>query len=127
MATKTIKVSTTVKTADLLAAEYLAIREAQAQLDARKEAVQSEVRTLMTDGTLQTNTGTFSLQLRRSLDWSLDAVKDIMGRNWTAFVKADAALLKERMKTVDEIGVALTATATVKEVEAFTFKEKRGV
>jgi len=108
---------------DDLAAAYAEVQAEEKALAERKSALQSEVRARLIDGKLETGAGTFRLEERKSLSWSVEDVKDIMGRAWTSFVKADDAVLRERMRSGDVTSEILAKFAAVRTVEAITFRK----
>ena len=109
--------------AELLAQEYILIKEAQDALDERKETMQAKVRENLVNGRLEASQGTFTEVERNSYSWSLDAIRLALLDQHQAFLAPDNALLRIRMKTADEAGAMLTASATVSTSHAITFKK----
>lgn len=101
-----------------LAAEYLQLTASVKEATERLDAIKADVKARAASGEkLVCAEGAFVIQERRSLSWTLDAVKGFFGRNWTAYVKPDDKMLK----AVSDERVAALADVTV--VEAVTFKK----
>ena len=110
-------------TADDLAAKYLIIQDEIKLLEQRKSELQEIIYAIMgNEKQIDTQFGSFIIQERRTLSWSLDSVRDVMGKTWPAFVKADDKILRARMATKDNIGCLLESTAKVALTNALTFK-----
>lgn len=120
MNTKTKKLITApVIMADDLALAYLKVQEAEKELIERKAEIKEHVLRIMGKrSVLETEHGTFRLESRESLSWSLEAVKGFFGPKWTAFIKADDKLVKAKMETMPE----LKKLADVRVVEALTLR-----
>jgi hypothetical protein len=108
---------------DSLAQRYLALKEQEEALKAEREALNEEVRAHVVDNKLVTSHGTFTIQTRRTMSWSLSALKSILGREWVSFVSPDTKLVKARMETKDEVGCLLECEAIVTTSEAVTFSK----
>lgn len=112
------------ESADSLAGMYLTIQEQEKNLEERKAAIRAEVvRRMAGAGSdrLATRHGSFRLERRRSLSWSLDDLKAAFGPKWTAFVKADDKLVRVKMEEGGAVGDRLAKAAGVKVVEAVSF------
>lgn len=100
--------------------EYLALKSEVKEREERIEELRGVLlkETRAADGVLEIGDHKLTLEVRRSLSWSLDTVKDIFASKWTEYIEANSKLLRVRASEADAKGAMLMATASVKETEA---------
>ena len=123
MVNEKVMVEGAVLTQSVVIDKYAKLLEQEAEIKERKRLMLDSVKDYL-ESTAQTfvedENGKFMLVSRKTLSWTLDSMKEALGRRWTLYVKPDDAKLKLEAKTSQKL--AEGATETVKQVVTFIRK-----